>query len=475
MLARVGEILNTEFRLPSSGTVIVGVSGGPDSLCLADILVRLDVPIVVAHLNHKLRPEADAEAEQVRKFAEQIRASFALGVEDVEAYSRSHSLSIEEAAREVRYSFLFEQAKLREAQAVAVGHTADDQVETVLMHLLRGSGLSGLRGMAYKMVPNPWSEEIPLIRPILKVWRYQVMEYCQSRGLEPAFDSSNLDATYFRNRLRHELIPYLEEYNPTIKEILWRTAEVISGDYQVLQGLMASVWDACVEVVGTGYVGFNLLNLQEQPLPIKRYLIRQAIARLRPGLRNIGFEDVERANNFVANPSKSGQIDLTAGIRMLLEEGRLWIAYWETDLPSAGWPQLDEDRVIRINLPGEVKLPEGWRLKADVLDDLASAQAEALDNTDPYRAWIDEGNLRTGLIVRTRKPGERFTPLGMNQGSIKISEFMINEKLPRRARSAWPLVCTMDEVVWIPGLRLAQPFRLKPTTQKVIRLHLIRD
>jgi len=475
MLARVRKILRTACGLPHSGTVIVGVSGGPDSLCLADILARLDVSMVIAHLNHKLRPEADIEAEQVRKFAEQHQIPFVLGVEDVGAYSKSHSLSIEEAARNVRYLFLFEQAKVREAQAVAVGHTADDQVETVLMHLLRGAGLSGLRGMAFKMVPNPWSEEIALIRPVLGFWRYEILEYCQQRGLKPALDSTNLDLTYFRNRLRHELIPYLEDYNPAIKEILWRTAEVLAGDYQLLKGLVESAWKACVEVEGIGYVAFNLLNLQGQPLSVKRYLMRQAIARLRPGLRNIGFEDVERAISFLAIPTQSEQLDLTSGIRLLLEDGRLWVAYWGTNLPSGGWPQVAEDIIYSLNLPGEVILPEGWRLKADILDDVASARAEALVNNDPYRAWIDKGALSTELEIRSRKPGERFRPLGMEQGSIKISEFMINEKLPRRARSAWPLVCTADEVVWIPGLRLAQSFRIKPATRWVIRLHLDRD
>lgn len=475
MLARVREILSTNCEISSSGRIIVGVSGGPDSLCLVDILLRLEVPVIIAHLNHKLRPEGDMEAEKVRNFADQRQVPFILGVEDVRAYSEKHSLSIEEAARDVRYTFLFNQALLHGAKVVAVGHNADDQVETVLMHLLRGAGLSGLRGMVYRMVPNPWSEEIPLVRPLLGFWRFEIQDYCKKGGLEPTFDRTNLDTTYFRNRLRYELIPVLEEYNPAVKKNLWRTAEVLAGDYQELTGLVDTAWKACIEEEGNGYVAFKSLDLLGQSLPIKRYLMRKAIARLRPGLRNIDFDDVERGINFLDHPSQSGHLDLKAGIRMLLEDDHLWVTDWDTKLPSRDWPQVESGQIYQLDLPGEVILPEGWRLRTELDKDIASARAEASINRDPYRAWIDRGTLSDQLEIRSRRPGERFRPLGMKRGSIKISEFMINEKLPRRARTAWPLVCMGDQVVWIPGFRLGHPFRVKLNTKNVIKVHLFRD
>ena len=153
--------------LDSGSAVLVGVSGGPDSLCMLDILRRLDYRLVVAHLDHSLRADSAQEAEQLRHLVEGYSLPFVLERGDVPAYAARHSLSIEEAAREVRYRFLFDQAARCQAPAVAVGHTANDQVETVLMHLLRGSGLAGLRGMSYRSLPNPWSQSIPLVRPLL--------------------------------------------------------------------------------------------------------------------------------------------------------------------------------------------------------------------------------------------------------------------------------------------------------------------
>jgi tRNA(Ile)-lysidine synthase len=176
--------------------VLVGVSGGPDSLCMLDMLHQLGYPVIVAHLDHSLRAESAQEAEQLRQLAQSIGLTFVLERNDVDSYATSHSLSIEEAAREARYQFLFEQARQHQAQAVAVGHTANDQVETVLMHLLRGSGLPGLRGMSYRSLPNPWSKNIPLVRPLLGVWREEILAHLEQNGLVPTLDASNLDTRF---------------------------------------------------------------------------------------------------------------------------------------------------------------------------------------------------------------------------------------------------------------------------------------
>ena len=235
MLDRFPTTLQSECHLEQDLLLLVGVSGGPDSLCLLDVLRRLDYRLVVAHLDHGLRPESADEALAVQRLAESLGAACVVERQDVSAFAEMHGISLEEAARSVRYRFLFEQARLYEAQAVAVGHTADDQVETVLMHLLRGAGLSGLRGMAYRSLPNTWSQDIPLVRPLLGTWREEVLAYCHANALQPHLDSSNLDIRFYRNRLRHDLIPYLKNYNPRVHEVLWRTARVLSDDYAVLE------------------------------------------------------------------------------------------------------------------------------------------------------------------------------------------------------------------------------------------------
>ena len=246
VLEQFVSVLEEKCLLDPGLPVLAGVSGGPDSLCMLDVLRQLGYRLIVAHLDHSLRPDAAQEAEHLRQLVEGYGLPFVLERGDVQAYAASHRLSIEEAAREVRYRFLFEQAARHQAQAVAVGHTANDQVETVLMHLLRGSGLTGLRGMSYRSLPNPWSQTIPLVRPLLGAWREQILSHLEQNGLQPSLDASNLDTRFYRNRLRHELIPQLENLNPGVRQRLWQMADVLAEDEAVLEMMEQTAWESCI-------------------------------------------------------------------------------------------------------------------------------------------------------------------------------------------------------------------------------------
>ncbi|MFH2040471.1 MAG: tRNA lysidine(34) synthetase TilS, partial [Chloroflexota bacterium] len=194
--------------------ILVGVSGGPDSLCLLDVLVKAKRPVIVAHFNHLLRPESDQEAEHVKHMAQHYGLPFVTGSQDVKAFASKNGFSLEEAARKLRYRFLFAQAHKLGAMVIAVAHQADDQVETVLMHFLRGAGLNGLKGMIPVTLLPEFDPEIRLIRPLLRTWRKDIEAYCETHKLDTVEDLTNLDQTYFRNRLRHSLIPTMETYNP---------------------------------------------------------------------------------------------------------------------------------------------------------------------------------------------------------------------------------------------------------------------
>jgi len=472
MLTRLEGILLDECQLEPTRKVLIGVSGGPDSLCLLDVLTQLGYPLVVAHFNHQLRPEAQLEAEQVRRFAESHGLSFVMGERDVLSFAREQRLSLEEAARVARYRFLFEQTEESGAQAVAVAHTADDQVETVLMHLLRGSGLAGLKGMSSRATPNSWSQTIPLVRPLLGIWRSEVLAYCEERGLKPLIDPSNLDRTIFRNRLRHELIPFLESYNPSVREAVWRTARVLAGEAEILEEVVQKAWWRCGAAAGPGYVSFDRQALQAEPVPVQRHLFRRAIATLRPGLRDIGFDAVERALIFLAAPARSAQIDLIAGLRLLFEPGRLWVADRESVLPLAGLPKMPVGVELPIEVPGVLCLEEGWILFCETLSDLEAGRRQAETNLDLYQAWVSLDSLAAPMTLRTRRDGDRFQPLGMAESSMKLSDFMINVKIPRRCRHTWPLVCSRGEIVWVPGYRVGHAFRLTQSTRQAVYLCL---
>jgi tRNA(Ile)-lysidine synthase len=376
------------------------------------------------------------------------------------------------SGRELRYRFLFRVAGEHGAQAVAVGHNADDQVETFLMHLLRGAGLPGLKGMQFRTLPNPWSEEIPLVRPLLSVWREEITQYNTKRELEPLQDLSNFDTTYFRNRLRHELIPFLQDYNPAIKKVLWRTADVLRGDFEVLSRATSRAWSNAVLEQYLDSVSFAVEALKNLPVGLQRLVFLHAIGQLRPDLRDVGFDAVERALKFLNSPTQTGRADLIGGLYLLLEVDQLWLADWKGNLPVGDWPWTSTEQEMPVQVPSSLGIGGSWRLIVEQAEDAGEEIKRALENRDAYRAWVDPDSLQAPLTVRTRRPGDRFEPLGMEGHSVKLSDFMINEKIPQRARSTWPVLVSGDRIVWVPGLRLGEPFKLRKDSTRAIRLQL---
>ena len=437
-----------------------------------DILDRAGFPVVVAHFNHRLRTESDVEVLAVREIADARGLPFFSETGEVAVYAGEHRLSIEEAGRELRYRFLFRVAGEHGAQAVAVGHNADDQVETFLMHLLRGAGLPGLKGMQFRTLPNPWSEEIPLVRPLLSVWREEITQYNTKRELEPLQDLSNFDTTYFRNRLRHELIPFLQDYNPAIKKVLWRTADVLRGDFEVLSRATSRAWSNAVLEQYLDSVSFAVEALKNLPVGLQRLVFLHAIGQLRPDLRDVGFDAVERALKFLNSPTQTGRADLIGGLYLLLEVDQLWLADWKGNLPVGDWPWTSTEQEMPVQVPSSLGIGGSWRLIVEQAEDAGEEIKRALENRDAYRAWVDPDSLQAPLTVRTRRPGDRFEPLGMEGHSVKLSDFMINEKIPQRARSTWPVLVSGDRIVWVPGLRLGEPFKLRKDSTRAIRLQL---
>jgi tRNA(Ile)-lysidine synthase len=478
MLERIISILQQKCYLHPEKTVLVGVSGGADSLCLLDLITRAGYPVIVAHLDHGLRPEAGADAQFVESTAARLALPYIAEQAGVLEHARRLGLSVEEAARDLRYSFLFEKARQVGAQAVAVAHHADDQVETILMHILRGSGLSGLRGMRYWTMPNPWSEEIPLVRPLLDLWREEIDAYLLEQKIEPVEDKSNRDTTIFRNRLRHELIPYLSEFNPGIRKVLWRMGLVLDAENDLVEGMVDSTWEEIYLQQGAGYVLFRYHALTIQLKAIQRRLIRRGISLLRPGLRDIDFSIVERAVEFLQAPTNSRRLELAAGVFVLLEQELLWLADEAAVLPHSFWPQLPELEngcvSLNLDLPGMVSLEHGWVLACTLEQSPEQAQRQARDNKDSFQAWVDVSQVSFPLTLRCRRPGDRFNPAGMFQGSVKVSDFMINVKMPARARARWPLIYSGDVLVWIPGYRLARSALLSSATRQVAHLQLFK-
>lgn len=466
------EVLVDKCGLTQERSLVVGFSGGPDSLCLLDSLARLGFQVIAAHFDHRLRPGSARDAELAGDMARRLDLPFVSEAGDVAGYAREAGLSVEEAARVLRYRFLFAQARKFSTQAVAVGHTADDQVETLLLHLLRGTGLAGLTGMRHRALLPEWDAEIPLVRPLLGYWRVEILACCQERGLNPILDPSNLETNFFRNRLRHQVIPFLEQYNPQARRGLWRTAQILSADAEVLQASAQQALEDCHPRFEEGAVGLRSNDFRALPVGLQRAVLRLAAARILQGLRDLDFAAVERGVDWVRNPG-DGQIDLTRGLCLFVENGWIWVATEDGAVGGlADWPQMAVGRVDLL-LPGQVEVAPGWVLSASEVSPGSFPERFAAD-ASAWEAWLDAGALLGPLYLRRPTAGDRFQPLGMAGRSQKLSDFWINQKLPRRARAAWPLVVSGEEIVWVPGFRIAHPYRLRPETLHAVYLRLER-
>jgi tRNA(Ile)-lysidine synthetase-like protein len=501
LLAQVREAIERHGLLVPGQTLVVGVSGGPDSLCLLDLLRRLapdlSLTLHVAHLNHKMRgQDADADAAFVAKRAADWHVVATIDEVDVPALAQAHRMAPEEAARRARYAFLTQVAERVGAPTVAVAHNADDQAETVLMHFLRGSGLAGLRGMLpatpmeelmlevgeWRMgstgVEEPQrshQKSLTLVRPLLEVSRAEIEAYCDAHDLQPRFDRSNLDTTYFRNRLRHELLPYLETYNSNIRAILRRTAAVVAADYEVLRDELDATWEKIVRSESQAAVTFDLNAWRALPLALQRSTIREAIHRLRRALRNIDFVHVENAIEILATGETGSQVTLPQGLMLTVGYYVFTIAdEGFHELPDLPWLLTEEAQIVTV--PGYTRLPQSaWGLRADALP-ASAASADDLTGVGVWEAYLDAAVVGTGPRLRRRRPGDHFYPLGMGGRGKRLNEFMINEKIPASWRAYVPLlVSSKDEILWVCGWRPDERAGVRESTQRLVHFRFARE
>lgn len=454
--------------------ILLGVSGGADSLALMHGLDVLGYDVVVAHVDHGLRAESPQEADFVRLLAEARGLPFYSQQVDVQQTADSETQSVEEAARNVRYQFLFEQARRLMCQAVAVGHHADDQVETIFMHLMRGAALPGLTGMPYRRLMLLWDKKIPLVRPLLGIWRDEIDAYIEQIGLKPCDDRSNLDTTYHRNRIRHELIPVLKTYNPKIKTVIWRMADVLREEEQFLDEITEQTFEECRQSGTDEHMILTLSRFNRQPKALRRRVLRHAIAQLCPDLRDVGFEVIERGLTFAQEAVSGGEIDLVARLNLVVINDALMIKTWSTELPDLGQPSLlSEDEQSLLDLGRPVHLRFGQRIEASLLENFPENLMAAVKALSSDEAWLDYDHLNLPLVVRARQDGDRFKPLGMGGQSQSLQDFFVNCKVAQPFRSQWPLVISGDEVTWVVRLRPSEVFKISATTQKILKLRLV--
>jgi tRNA(Ile)-lysidine synthase len=406
-------------RLFQPGAVIVAVSGGADSLALLHALHaiqdKLEISLHVAHFDHGIRPESADDAAFVAAFAESLGLPCTIGRGDVPAIAARDRVGIEAAARSARYAFLAETAGKVGAAQVVTAHHRDDQAETVLMHVLRGAGLAGLRGMLPR-APLPYSSQpgIMLIRPLLPFSRAQIEAYLAENNLTPRIDSTNADPSYLRNRLRLDIIPLLKTINPALDEALTQLATLAQDDYAALTALIPPY-------------PYPRAQFAALPLSVQRLAIQQNPFRR----ENITFHDVENARHFIATGKTGDMITLSNGLTIALDFGHIRL----NERIELHAPGIAPGTIIEMMSDQPIRLENGWQLLL---------LSQPTGDPDEIVLQIPQNAL---LLLRSRRNGDRFHPEGMGGHSQKLSDTLVNMKVPAVWRDHVPLLVTGERIL----------------------------
>lgn len=457
-------VLNTiaEFAMISrSDNVLVAVSGGPDSVALLHALCtlreELDITLHIAHLNHSFRGDAsDQDAEYVRRLAGDLVVPATIERIDVPVIQKTLRLSPEEAARLVRYEFLERVADEIEASRIALGHTADDQVETVLMNILRGTGIDGLRGM-----PPVRGR---FIRPLIAIRRSEIEEYVREHDLHPRIDETNLIPTYTRNRTRLELLPMLRrEFNAAVDSAILQLAELACGDTAYMNVVAEDSLKRVTLATAEGTISLDAVAVSEMSPAIGRRVVRSAVRRIRGYIADIGLRHVDELLSLLVTTS-SFRYELPGGV--FVERAGESLTFHSERPP-------DQPIIYRYELavPGEVGLPE---VEAVISARVIERQVDPTRAVGSSEAVFDLDSVVGKLVVRSWQPGDRIRPLGM-RGSKKLQDVFVDGKIPRRARYRIPVVADDVKAVWVAGLAVSEEARVTEATSRSLVLAIRPD
>lgn len=459
--------------LRAKDAVLVGVSGGPDSVALVHILHEMApalwLRLGIAHLNHDLRgQDADKDADFVSSLAGKLDLPLYIKKEDIGAYAKKERLSLEEAARRVRYAFYDEIACEHHYNKIALGHHADDNAESILMFILKGTGPAGMAGIAPVRQGR-------IIRPLIRLTRRQIMRYLAEKRLSYVTDSTNLDPNFMRNRIRNQLIPDLQSaYNPSIIQTLNRLGEIFRSEEEWLTGLLAPVFERAVTRRGKNSVHLSLKRLRGLHEAARRRVIRKAIATVKGDLRRISFAHVASVTRLL-QVCADRSLDFPDRIRVQKVGDEIVITQEKKKLReiSADASRIQPE-VCRyyIEEPGET--PETLHIEKVGLVRLTVMSPEnlpELHKTGQRVAFFDMNKLQFPLLLRNFQPGDRFTPLGI-KGSQKVKKFFIDHKIPRDQRQRCLILKSGDRIAWVVGHRIGEPYKIEPATRRVLKVEL---
>lgn len=474
LLEITAETISRNNLVAAGDRLLVGVSGGADSLCLLHLLWRLrerfSMTLTAGHINHLMRGEqAEKDARFVADFAKSLGVETRTAQADVPGMAKTQNISLEEAGRRSRYTFLEEMARDCGAASIAMGHTSSDQVETVLLNFLRGSGAEGLAGMP---VRRALDSGVNIIRPILDITKQEADDYCRKNRIEWRLDSTNLELFARRNRLRHKLLPALKEEQPALEKILLRQADIFAEEAAFLQALTEEAQEAALLSSDERCIVLSAEYLQVLPRALARRVVRESLRAIREEDLAPELEQVDNALQLALSGGTGKRLDLGESLTAEKEYDKLILRRLPKDpQPPAGTGSEAAPLRARLPIPGEVEAG-GLRLKAELLG--RDKAGDLRDDRGGKVAFLDAAKLGDAqqLTVRCPRAGDRFRPLGA-PGRVKLGDFFTNIKVPARLRSKVLLLCLGDAVVWVAGHRIDEHFKVDADTREVVRVEII--
>ena len=439
--------------------VIAAVSGGPDSVCLLLILYELKdelgMELIVAQFNHGLRPgEDDAETGFVRSLANVLQLRFE--TKKAGPGMLKCGTSPEERARQVRYLFLEEVKEKFSAHKIALGHNLDDQAETVIMRMMRGSGASGLSGI-------PPFRDGKIIRPLIELTREEIKVFLNKKGAAYMTDSSNLETIYLRNRIRLELMPLLMKYQPRIVNLLGQTARIMRRDNEWMEKEAERWVEKEAETGADGKINIPLSLFLELPEALEARVIRYLIRITGGCLRRISMRHIEAVNRMAHAKRPQARINLPGGLTAERVYNQLMFQPKGERKQESFCYHLEGPGVFRLEVPG----------KTILLRETASVKSVDMEDS-PWTAYFDAEKIVFPLTIRNYRQGDRFIPLGM-KGHRKLKDFFIDLKIPSEERRSVPILICRGVPVWVCGYRVDDRFKIEPDTEKVLKVTLSKN
>ena len=467
----VAKTIATYDMLQKEDAVLIGVSGGPDSVALLHILralaSRFSLRLGVAHLNHCLRQdESDNDAKFVATLAKAVDLPCFVHKENVINYRKENRLSLEEAARRVRYTFFSNVAKKHDYNKIALGHHREDNAELVLMNLFRGSGPRGLSG-----IPPVRNKQI--IRPLIHSQRSDIINFLKENRFDYIADKSNMETRYLRNKIRHHLIPELKAaYNPNIIATLNRLTVIINSEEEWIESEVDRLFNKIVVNREDHSIVLSISKLEKTHPAQQRRILRKAIHLAKGDLRRISLTHIDAIARLLTGRSSKGSLDLPDAVRVQKSEDSLIITK-----EKVGLRHLDpkDYRPEKISFDYIIEKPTRVFIKEIdthmVFSEMPYEHMPDFQLAGQYTAFVDKNRLHFPLTVRNCRSGDRFRPLGMN-GTQKVKKYFIDKKVPLAERYRCPVLVSKGKIIWLGGHRIDESVKLTSSTRKVMKIEL---